>query len=69
MEEFIQEHRRSGLSYEAELELLAEVYRLALESFRKETISSTNRTGALLSFRERRFSAARCIRAYAASFR
>lgn len=35
MEKFIHEQRRSGLSYEAELELLAEVYRLALESFRK----------------------------------
>ena len=35
MQKIIHEHRRSGLSYEAELELLAEVYRLALESYRK----------------------------------
>ena len=36
MQKIIHEHRRSGLSYEAELELLAEVYRLALESYRKK---------------------------------
>jgi len=35
MEKIIHEQRRSGLTYEAELELLAEVYRLALESYRK----------------------------------
>jgi len=35
MEKIVHEQRRSGLSYEAELELLAEVYRLALEAYRK----------------------------------
>jgi hypothetical protein len=35
MEKIIREQRRSGLSYEAELELLAEVYRLALESYQE----------------------------------
>jgi hypothetical protein len=36
MEKVIHEQRRSGLSYEVELELLAEVYRLALESYREK---------------------------------
>ena len=35
MQKIIREQRRSGLSYEQELELLAEVYRLALELYRK----------------------------------
>ena len=35
MEKIIHKQRRSGLSYEAELELLAEVYRLALEACRR----------------------------------
>ena len=35
MQKNIHEQHRSSLSYEAELELLAEVYRLALESYRK----------------------------------
>ena len=35
MEKIVHEQRRRGMSHEAELELLAEVYRLALESFRK----------------------------------
>jgi hypothetical protein len=35
MEENIREQRRSGLTYEAELELLAEVYQRALEAYRR----------------------------------
>jgi hypothetical protein len=35
MEEIIREQRRSGLTYEAELELLAEVYQRALEAYQR----------------------------------
>ncbi len=36
MQKIIHEQRLSGLTYEAELELLAEVYRTALELYRKQ---------------------------------
>jgi hypothetical protein len=36
MEKIIHKQRRSGLTYEAELELLAEVYQRALEAYRKQ---------------------------------
>ena len=35
MEKILHEQRRSGLSYEAELELLAEVYKRALKAYRE----------------------------------
>jgi hypothetical protein len=35
MEKIIHKQRRSGLTYETELELLAEVYQRALESYRR----------------------------------
>jgi hypothetical protein len=35
MEEIIRKRHRSGLTYEAELELLTEVYQRALESYRR----------------------------------
>jgi hypothetical protein len=37
------EQRRSGVTYEQELENLAEVYRLALESYRKRKQRSAER--------------------------
>jgi hypothetical protein len=36
MQKIIHKQRRSGLTYVAELELLAEVYWTALESYRKQ---------------------------------
>jgi hypothetical protein len=40
------EQRRSGVTYEQELEILAEVYRLALESYRKRKQQFTERAPA-----------------------
>jgi len=49
MEKIIHKQRRSGLTYETELELLAEVYQRALESYRrrkKETETAVARRTA-----------------------